>query len=266
MFWCVFQCKKKFELDKEGKTMKQKLIRCKKCDKIFKMTSHDKSPEYKYDEDNDELIEIMKNDRKQFLQEHKGHPKEELTIIKDSYVSEYSYGEPIRVHYIEATNGRERFVIKVWRKKIDASLNYEVVQGLIVRSIVRLKVQEEEIKKQMLADIKSPTLTIKKIENFIKIVEDVIIQVEPTALEEVYWAMEDPMLSCAKLDEGSIGKILEKSGKIFSKKELEKVKEFICQNNDYRDPMTIVVRRKFEIKRIGKESQIHRTKRRVCVA
>ena len=107
------------------------LIHCISCDQIFVRTPFDQWPEYQLDQNHPtRSIQIIeKDDFKLFLENHSGHQLEDLKILEDSYISEKPYYEPTKISYFKATNGKERFVIKKFREKIDDPLSYQLISG-----------------------------------------------------------------------------------------------------------------------------------------
>ena len=104
------------------------LIRCKHCDEVFMTTPFDQYPEYEFDPDRspDHFRSIERDDFQDFLIHHHGHQLENMTIIEDSFVSEKAYSEPVKTSFFKATNGKERFVIKKFKEKIDEPLKYSI--------------------------------------------------------------------------------------------------------------------------------------------
>ena len=96
------------------------LIRCKNCNEIFMKTPYDQSPEYELDSRRlgDNFRSIRRDDFQDFLIHHHGHQLENLKILEDSCVSEKPYSEPIKISFLKATNGKDKFVIKKFRDRI----------------------------------------------------------------------------------------------------------------------------------------------------
>ena len=104
------------------------LIHCKNCDAIFMKTPFDQSPEYKRDlgQHPENFRSMERDDFQEFLIHHHGHQLENLKIIEDSFVSEKPYSEPTKTSFFKATNGKEKFVIKKFREKINEPLKYHL--------------------------------------------------------------------------------------------------------------------------------------------
>ena len=137
--------------------MTDRWIRCVECNEVAHITDYDCSPQYHCDKNLEEVIERPMDDTRNFMVKHRHHKMEELYIIKDSFMSEGAYVEPLKVSYFDATNGKERFVIKRWRESINNPLQYELIPGY-VKTAVNLEVQSDEIRRQIRSEIQHPIL------------------------------------------------------------------------------------------------------------
>ena len=182
------------------------------------------------------------------MTQHINHRMEELTVIKNSFISKGRYGEPLNVSYREATNGKERFVIQEWREDVNSTLRYELIPGYIKTSF-RLEVQSDEIRRQMNEEIAHPPLAAAKIEWFIKIVEEVVSRSPMRDAIEITAETDTPLGSYCKMDAGTVREILRLSEEVFDTKELRKVEQFIYHNNNFNDSMTLLLKRSFDVKR-----------------
>jgi len=227
--------------------MADRWIRCAECNQVVHVTNYDCSPQYHCDGNLEEITEIPMDDMTHFMVKHKHHKMEELTIIKNSFISEGRYGEPLKVSYFEATNGKDRFVVKGWREDINTSLKYELIPGYI-KTTFTLEVQSDEIKKQMSEEINTPPIAETKIERFVQIVEKVVSQSSFGDKIEITAETYTPLISHCKMDTNSIMEVLRLSGEIFDTEELKKVEQFIHRNNNYNEPMTLLLKRRFTIK------------------
>ncbi|HEB74615.1 MAG TPA: hypothetical protein ENJ03_05275 [Candidatus Desulfofervidus auxilii] len=219
-----------------------KLIRCINCNEVMNITEWDSCPQYTYD--NGKIKEIEVDDRKEFLQRHKGHKIEELIPITPP-ISEKPYTEPIKTCYFEATNGNERFLIKKWRDKIDSPFIYEIIKGRIEIKNIEVQVQAEAIKKQI-QRAKDFCISEEKLNNFIKVIQKEVKKLDPQTLK-VCAEGESPSISYCKLSDDCVKGILKKCQDKFNLQELNFLKNFISQNNFYNDVMTLIVKKNFFI-------------------
>ena len=223
--------------------MTGKLIRCIQCNEIMNMTEWDFFPQYIWNEG--EIKEIKMNDRKAFLQRHKGHEMEELTPVT-SLISNKPYTEPVKACYFEATNGNERFLIKRWRSKIDAPFAYKIIKGKIKIKNVKVQVQAKAIKKQIRIE-KNFCISGEKLDNFIKAIQEEAEKLNPEKLE-VTAEGDTPLVSYCRLDNNCVERILTRCMDKFNLQELKLLKDFILRHNQYNDVMTLVMRKEFFIK------------------
>jgi len=228
--------------------MSERWIRCVECNQVAHVTPFEGFPSYSYDERCGEFIETAADDEACFLEFHRHHTMEELFIIKDSFISEGRYGEPLKVSYFEATNGKERFVIRGCRHDITRPMGYELIAGYIETSF-RREVQSREIRKQLGEEIKDPPLAETNVERFIQIVERVVSQFPPRDSIEITAETDTPLISHCKLGIGAIREILTLCTEFFDGMELKRLEKFIEDNNSYNEPMTLLLKRTFRIRR-----------------
>ena len=226
------------------------LIRCTECNAIMNMTEGDRSPHYAWDDG--EIKEIAMDDRKAFLQKHKGHRTEQLSPLS-SPISDKPYSEPLKTSYFEATNGTERYLVKRWRNKIDDPYTYEIIEGRIELTNGTLCIQETAIKKQMHAENDS-SIPEEKVNYFIHALRKEAEQLEPDSLV-VSAEGETPLISYYQLGSTCVDRILARCRVTFTRGELNKLRDFINQHNEYDDVMTIVSKKEFAIQtRLQKET------------
>ena len=122
---------------------------------FMKSTPFDQCPEYHYAETTGEYYAREQDDELDFSRKHRGHRTEELTMLDNPMYSEGPYFDPQRILYFEATNGRETFLIKRWRKSVLEPIRYDVVPGrLEVQKTV--EIQKGSLEKQMRYELKNP--------------------------------------------------------------------------------------------------------------
>jgi hypothetical protein len=221
-----------------------KLIRCTECNAIINMTEGDFYPSYAWNNDG-ELKEIAMDDRKAFRQKHKGHKTEKLTPLTPP-ISDKPYIEPLKTCYFEATNGTERFLIKRWRSKIDEPLAYEIIEGSIAIKNGRVRAQTTAIKKQLQAE-NNLSISERKVNYFIQAVRTEVEQLDPDTLT-ISAEGETPLASYYQLGSTCVERILARCRDTFTQRELNKLRDFINQHNEYDDVMTVISKKEFAIK------------------
>jgi hypothetical protein len=209
------------------------LIRCKNCDEIFMKTPFDQYPEYEWDPSRslENFRNIERDDFQDFLIHHHGHRLENLKIIEDSFVSERPYFEPIKTSFFKATNGKEKFVIRKFRKKIDEPLTYQLIPGDYSLKCIALEIQSEEISKQLKREWKPP-LPQAQIDAFLKLYRTIAEDIEIKDLERVAEESHHPLEIYYKIDDLRLMYLLRNCRHIFKGKEYSAMEEFIQREKD----------------------------------
>jgi hypothetical protein len=174
---------------------------------------------------------IEKDDFQDFLKHHRGHQFEELKIIEDSFVSEKSYSEPVKISYFKATNGREHFVVKSFRERIDDPLKYQLIRGDYSLKCVDLQIQSEAIRKQLEREIK-PCLIQTQIDTFLELVRHVGKKADVKTLERVPEESPWPLEIYYKMDDTSLMYLLRNSRNLFKGEVYAEIEEFIHRHKE----------------------------------
>jgi hypothetical protein len=210
------------------------LIRCKNCDEIFMKTPFDQWPEYEFDSNRsiESLQSTERDDFQDFLIHHRGHRLEQLKIIEDSFVSEKDYFEPVKISYFKATNGKENFLIKKFREKIDEPLKYELVPGDYSLRCIGLEIQTEEIVKQLEREFKKAPFPQEKIAAFLKLYQHISDNIDIQNLERIAEDSPNPLEIYYKMDDISLFYLLRNCRNIFDKQEYLNIEGFIHRHKD----------------------------------
>lgn len=213
--------------------MKQ-LIRCINCNEIFLKTPFDQWPEYEFKSNRspESFRTLERDDFQDFLKYHRGHRLEDLKIIEDSFISEKAHLEPIKVSYFKATNGKERFVIKKFREKIDEPLRYQLIPGDYSLKCIAIEIQSKEIKKQLETEFKTSPLSQTKMAAFIKLHQRIAEMIDIKNLERVPEESPHPLEIYYKMDDLSLMYLLRNCRNIFKGKEYLDLEEFIHRHRD----------------------------------
>ena len=209
------------------------LIRCKNCDEIFMKTPFDQYPEYEWDTGRspENFRSIEKDDFQDFLIHHHGHQLENLKIIEDSFVSEKAYFEPIKTSFFKATNGKEKFVIKKFREKIDEPLKYQLIPGDYSLKCIAIEIQSEEISKQLKRELKPP-LSQTQIDAFLKLYRAIVENIDIQDLERISEESPYPLEIYYKIDDLHLMYLLRNCRNIFKGQEYSAMEEFIHRHKD----------------------------------
>jgi hypothetical protein len=232
------------------------LLHCIDCNKVINTTEWDRCPSYEWDQG--EIKDQEADDRKAFEQTHKNHSIEELIPVTPP-ISDKPYAEPIKLSYFEASNGKQRFLIKRWRSTIDEPCMYEIVEGRLEVAQGKASVQAEAIKKQFMIE-HDAAVPEKKLNYFIKAIQDEVRKLDPDALA-VSAEGETPLISFCQLGDESVKRILTTCREMFTWPELKLLRDFIKEHNEYDGVMTVVAKKRFSIKHEVQKDAIARTVR-----
>jgi len=209
------------------------LIRCKNCDEIFMKTPFDQYPEYEGDSgrSGENFRSLPRDDFQDFLIHHHGHPLENLKIVEDSWVSEKPYSEPIKISFFKATNGKDKFVIKKFRDRIEEPLKYQLILGDYSLKCTALEIQSEEISKQLKRELKPPP-SQNKIDAFLKLYRHIFESIDIKDLERIPEESYHPLEAYYKIDDLRLMTLLRNCRHIFKGKEYSAMEEFIHRHKD----------------------------------
>ena len=210
------------------------LIRCVECDTVFLKTPYDQSPEYTGDRADGArgVRTIGRDDYGHFLRSHRGHRLEDLTIVEDSWVGEREYGEPVNVSYFKATNGKEKFVIRRHRERIDDPLTYDLIHGDYSLGCVRVEIQSKEIAREMGKVFQGRSAPAQKIHAFIELFQHVSRQVDITTLERVPEDSGHPLEVYHRIDDVSLFYLVRNCRTLFDQEGFPEVEAFIHRHRD----------------------------------
>ncbi len=209
------------------------LIHCINCHEIYLRTPFDQTPEYGWEPLSSlrETQGIEKDDFQDFLRNHRGHQLEDLKIIEDSFVSEKSYSEPVKISYFKATNGKEHFVVKRFRERIDQPLKYQLIRGDYRLKCIDLQIQSEAIRKQLQGEMK-PSLTQTRMDTFLQLMEHVGKRLDVNTLERIPEESPHPLEIYYKMDDFSLMYLLRNCRNFFKGEAYAEIEAFIHRHKD----------------------------------
>jgi hypothetical protein len=193
----------------------------------------DRYPEYEFGPNPppENFQGIERDDFQDFLVRHHGHQLEQLKIIEDSYVSEKSYYEPVKTSFFKATNGREKFLIKKFRERIDEPLKYQLIRGDYSLKCVSVEIQSEEISRQLGRELRPPP-SQDKTGAFLRLVGAIVEDIDVHDLERTPEESHHPLEVYYKMGDVHVMHLLRNCHKIFKGKEYLAIEEFIHRHQD----------------------------------
>ncbi len=196
-------------------------------------TPFDQYPEYEFGSDRslDNFRSVGRDDFQEFLIHHHGHRLENLKIIEDSFVSEKAYFEPIKTSFFKATNGKEKFVVKKFRERIDEPLRYLLIPGDYCLKCITVQAQSEEIVRQLKRELRPP-LSQSKIDAFLKLYRAVVEDIDIEDLERISEESDHPLEIYYRIDDVRLMYLLRNCRNIFKGQEYSAMEEFIHRHKD----------------------------------
>ena len=98
---------------------------CRKCHEVHRITDFDQAPIFELQ--GATLMEQPMDDRLAFLKRHARHAIEELKAVSRARIEDRRPINPMKVLYLDVSNGRGLFVLRVSRKSIQDPLTYEIL-------------------------------------------------------------------------------------------------------------------------------------------
>ena len=222
------------------------LIHCINCDEVFFRTPFDHWPEY--ESSPEVFLPVEKNDFQDFMEHHRRHRMEDLSIFEDSFVSKNPYIEPVKVSYFRATNGKEKFVIKKFRKRIDEPLQYQLIRGDYSLECQGIEIQGDAIAKQLRMELRNIPLIEEKTAAFLRVFHQIARAIEIQDLERVAEDSPHPLEIYYRLDDVSLMYLLQNCLNIFKGQEYQEIETFI---NGHIDDGVLLLRAKYAIRLSG---------------
>lgn len=226
--------------------MIKNLLRCTQCNKVIplfgKFANFREPPSLAGVEWSSEDLRRQRR----FLRRHRNHTLEELRADPGTIVSDRPWHEPSKVSYFEAHNGRCKFLIRRSKNGMGQPAFYELIPGRLHISNTSLKIQENDLRKQIASENGGVHLTKAKVEKFIKAMKKEVKRLSPKEVR-VNLEGETPLLAYGSLKEAHWKKVLGQCQKDFQKSELTEIKRFILENRNHNDVLALLIKRKVSI-------------------
>jgi hypothetical protein len=239
--------------------MIKNLIRCAACDQVipnyegYELTRAKSLPGV-------EWSSADLANAKEFLRTHSGHPLEDLFVEADSCISEKPVYEPLGVIYILARNAEGKFLIRRTKMALDQPASYVIIPGKLKISGVSLKIQEEDLRREIAAEKGFSLLLKRKMEKFIEAFRDETAGISAENFQEEAEAIEEgetSIIAYGGLKESRWERILNRCRRYFKDSELKTIRRFIDQNRNPPDVLSIQIQRRISvISLMGAESGV----------
>ena len=213
--------------------MVEKLIRCTRCNKII--------PQFGSFGDFAEAsllpgVEWSSEDldeQEEFLRHHDGHLLEELFIDGETFFSDKPCFELMKVAYVGASNGQQKFLIKRTRAAFDRPAFYELIPGKIQVSDVSLEIQEDQILREISWLNGSLPLHAEKVKKFLEAFREEVKSIPLDSINDEFEAImpgETSLLTYGSVSDARWERVLHRCENDFQPSELKLIEEFIREN------------------------------------
>lgn len=230
--------------------IEEKYIWCRNCNEIHHVTPFDKAPRYLAD--HGKQSEISLDDRRAFLQRHSGHKLEGLQHVGERYFPSGKTIDPTKVGYVEVTNGKESFVLRSFRDRIEDPLNYELIRGRLKAVGAAVSIQENEIRKEMMRHFSwhpQERPNEKKLELFIRLINEVIQDCDPRHIELCGYDSTASSVAYGLLSPAIVDRLMQKCRRHFDHDTSLGLQRFIEAHRDRDGVMTLRIVRRYEIEK-----------------
>lgn len=220
-----------------------KFIRCRNCDAVHRVTAFDNAPNYSVSAGG--TNETVANDWQDFMARHAGHRLEPLEATGQSYFPDGRSSDPMAAGYIEATDGKETFLLRRFRSSIQEPLRYELVAGRLVHRESTFEVQESALRKEMKLHFPwapAEPLSDRKIDLFVQLYRQVVSGLDARSIYGREFTRVDDNSVYRQLDAAAWSTLLENCRNCFTTDELAALRRFIDCHRDTDDVLAVVVR------------------------
>jgi hypothetical protein len=98
---------------------------CRICNEVHHVTPFDSAP--RYDLEGLTVRKIFTDDRRQFIDRHFDHEIEKLRRVTGNHFTIGRLIDPMKVGYVEVTNGKEFFILRISRSSIADPVSYQMI-------------------------------------------------------------------------------------------------------------------------------------------
>ena len=220
-----------------------RFIWCRNCGAIHHVSPFDRSPAYHVTAG--EVHERQVDDWRDFMDHHAGHRLEPLQSTGDTVFPSGSACDPMNIAYLQVTNGKQTVLLRRSRSSIEKPFAYEIVDGSLLRTEMRLEIQADAIRKEMQRHYSwAPAMPLsdEQINFFIAAFGRVVQRIDPETLCANEYSDSDDQTSYCELPQPIIDELIEKCGGYYSPIQLAALRQFAERHRDGSDVMAIIKR------------------------
>jgi hypothetical protein len=220
-----------------------RFIWCRNCGAIHHVSAFDRSPAYQVAAG--EVQERQVDDWRVFMDHHAGHRLEPLQSTGDTVLPRGSACDPMNIAYLHVTNGKQTVLLRRSRSSIEKPFAYEIVDGNLLQTEMRLEIQADAIRKEMqLHHSWAPAIALsdEQINFFIAAFARVVQRVDPEILCANEYPDSDDQTSYCELPQPIIDELMDKCGGYYSPIQLAALRQFAEGHRAGGDVMAIIKR------------------------
>ena len=179
------------------------------------------------------------------MDHHAGHRLEPLQSTGDTVFPSGSACDPMNIAYLQVTNGKQTVLLRRSRSSIEKPFAYEIVDGSLLRTEMRLEIQADAIRKDMQRHYSwAPAMPLsdEQINFFIAAFGRVVQRIDPETLCANEYSDSDDQTSYCELPQPIIDELIEKCGGHYSPIQLAALRQFAERHRDGGDVMAIIKR------------------------
>ncbi len=183
-----------------------------------------------------------------FVERHVHHKLETLQSIGRRTILGGPPMDPMRVEYIEVTNGQDWFVVRSSTKSEEQPACLNLVPGRLKANGVNLEIQEDEIRREIkdqFSGASSKMLTDEKIELFLGLFKELVDSLNPDEIE--ICESTDRSVPSGLLDAHLLEVLFDKCTPYFAPAALKDLRRFCNTANGSEGAMSLLIRRQYRI-------------------
>jgi len=220
-----------------------RFIWCRNCGAIHHVSAFDRSPVYRIAAG--EVQEEQVDDWRDFMDRHAGHRLEPLRSTGNVVCPRGSACDPMNIAYLHVTDGKQTVLLRRSRSSIDKPFAYEIADGSLLQTDMRLEIQANAIRKEMQLHFSwAPEMVLsdEQISFFIACFGQVVQTVDPETLCANEFSHSDDQTSYCKLPQPVIDQLLMKCCGYYSANQLAALRQFAEEHRDGGDVMALIKR------------------------
>lgn len=220
-----------------------RFIWCRNCGAIHHVSPFDRSPVYHVAAG--EVHEEQVDDWRDFMDCHAGHRLEPLQSTGNIIYPRGSACDPMNIAYIQVTDGKQTILLRRSRPSIDKPFAYEIANGSLLETDMRLEIQANAIRKEMQLHFSwAPAMPLsdEQINFFITLFTQVVQSVDPETLCAKEYSDSDEQTSYCELPRAVMDELLEKCRDYYSPVHLAALRQFAEGHRDGGDVMALIKR------------------------